>query len=679
MSNDTSPFITSSYELPASSEPVSAPPTDKVTLYVCRLQPLEVLFNTRTIVAMLGYDAESFPHMTLETVHELLHPDDLARLTAHVQRLHTLADGEVAEFRHRMRAPSGHWAWIEVRDSVLKRNAAGQPTEIIGTAREITDQMRTAEALVASEARHRLLAETMLQGVVHHAADGRIIALNPAAERILGRPREQFVGSDPMREEKNTISADGSLFPGSEHPASVAIRTGEPCRDVVMGVYNWELREYRWLRVDAVPLLRRGETTPYEVYTVFEDITERLRSEQALRDAHTRKDHFIATLAHELRNPLAPIRHAVAMQQLRASDDAELAWSHAVIARQVGHMARLLDDLLDASRIASGKLELRREPVSLASVITQAIETARPLLDAAQHVFTVTLPDTEVMLDGDAVRLAQVFSNLLTNAAKYTEPGGRITMTSEVDDGTVVVRVRDSGIGIDSSNLSRVFEMFGQVEAAVDRSQGGLGIGLSLAQSLVDMHGGRISVHSEGKGHGTEFTVHLPVTGPADVAQRRTPHLATPVVGAARRRILVVDDNVDGCDTLGALLGLLGFEVEMAYDGPAAIVSEATFLPHVVLLDVGLPGMNGYEVCSTLRSHLRGDDLVIIAVTGWGAEADLQRAMDAGFDAHMVKPVDMSQLAQLLHLPREIVQERRAPQRQRAARPSSMHAAPPDR
>ena len=677
MTTELSPFITATYELPPSAEPASTPPTDKVTLYVCRLQPLEIVFNTQPIVVMLGYDAVTYPHMTLETVHELIHPDDLPRLTAHVQRLHTLADGEIAEFRHRMRAPSGHWAWIETRDAVHTRNAAGAPLEVIGTAREITDQMRTAEALVASEARHRLLAETMLQGVVHHGADGRIIALNPAAERILGRPREDFIGGDPQREERNTICVDGSLFPGSEHPASVAIRTGEPCRDVVMGVYNWERREYRWLRVDAVPLLRRGETTPYEVYTVFEDITERLQSERALRDAHTRKDHFIATLAHELRNPLAPIRHAVALQQLRGSTDPELAWSQSIIDRQVGHMTRLLDDLLDASRIASGKLELRREPVLLATIVAQAIETARPLLDAAQHILTVSLPGEDIPLDADPMRLAQVFANLLTNAAKYTEPGGRISLSASVDDAHLVeVRVTDSGIGIDSANLTRVFEMFGQVEAAVDRSQGGLGIGLSLAQSLVDMHGGRIAVHSDGPGHGTEFTVHLPLRAAPESAPRGVAPLHTASIGTTRRRILVVDDNVDGCDTLAALLGLLGFEVETAYDGRRALEREVAFLPHVVLLDVGLPGMNGYEVCAALRARPRGDDLVIIAVTGWGAAADLQRAMDAGVDGHLVKPADMSQLAQLLALPREGVRERNAEHRQRGASTSRTNDAP---
>ncbi len=632
------------------------PPTDVVTHYIVRLNPLELVFNTRPITALLGYSADEQGTMTIETVNRLMHPDDVPPLMAHIARLNLLADGEVAEFRHRMRNAAGDWGWIEVRDSVFTRTASGAPEQVIGSAREVTAQMRTAEALESSEARHRLLVETMLQGVVHHAADGSIIGLNPAAERILGRARSEFIGSDPSREEQNTIREDGSAFPGSEHPSNVALRTGAPVHGVVMGVYNWDRKEYRWLSVDAVPLHRPGEALPYEVYTVFEDITERLRAEKALRDAHTRKDHFIATLAHELRNPLAPIRHAVAVQQRRAAaaGDPELAWSQAIIDRQVGHMSRLLDDLLDASRIASGKLELRRELVGLDAIVAQSIETARPQIDALRHELSVSLPTPDVRLDGDPIRLAQVFSNLLTNAAKYSEPGGSIEVSAIREVDGVAVTVRDTGIGIDASNLTRVFEMFGQIDAAIDRSQGGLGIGLSLAQALVTLHGGRITVESDGLGKGTAFTVFLPTSHHAEMPddQSATPEPADPVTA---RRLLVVDDNRDGCDALATLLGMMGFEVATAYDGLEAVQRAVEGTPDVVLMDVGLPRLNGYEACTAIRATEIGERMVILAVTGWGAASDLRDASAAGFDAHLVKPIDMAWLGQLLPLSRDEV------------------------
>ena len=502
------------------------------------------------------------------------------------------------------------------------------------------------EEFLASEARYRLLAETMLQGVMHHAADGSIVAMNPAAVRILGRSREQFLGSDPVREERNTIREDGSLFPGVDHPASVALRTGKPVHGVVMGVFNWERNEYRWLRIDAVPLLRPGESTPYEVYTVFEDITRQRQTEQALRDAHTRKDHFIATLAHELRNPLAPIRNAVSVLRLKGGADPEMVWCQEVIDRQVGNMSRLLDDLLDASRISSGKLELKRERVALTEVVGSAVETARPLLDAARHELSVSLGDESVHVDGDALRLAQVFANLLTNAAKYTEPAGRIVISSVLAGPDVIVRVRDTGIGIAAEHLPRVFEMFGQVESALERSQGGLGIGLSLAQALVAMHDGEITVHSDGPGKGSEFTVRLPRSRSA--AAVRTPVPAPLAAAAVPRRVLVVDDSRDGCDSLAALLRVSGYAVEVAYDGPAGLALAASWRPEVVLLDIGLPGMNGYEVCAALRAMPEGMSLVILALTGWGAESDLLRAARAGFDAHFTKPVALEELLGVL-------------------------------
>ncbi len=639
-----------------STREVAVVASSVVTLYIVRLDPLELVFNTKPITSILGYSADDMIAMDKQTVDRLIHPDDAALLAAHIARLSTLDDGEVAECRHRMRAASGEWVWIEVRDAVYLRTDAGAPLQVIGSAREVTDDMRNAEALRSSEARHRLLSETMLQGVVHHAADGRIIAINPAAERILGRPKASIIGSNAQREERNTIHYDGTPFPGDGHPANVAQRTGEEQRGVVMGVFNHDRQEYRWISIDAVPLLRRGEVVPYEVYTVFEDITDRLRAEQDLRDEHARKDRFIATLAHELRNPLAPIRSAVVAQQQRAARDPELAWTQAIIERQVGLMARLLDDLLDASRIASGKLELRRERVLLSAVVAQSVETAQPAIEAAAHTITVNQPAVDVHLDGDGIRIAQVLSNLLTNAAKYSEPGGVITLTATVEDATVTVRVRDTGIGIAPEHLSQIFEMFGQVHGALERSQGGLGIGLSLARSLVELHGGSITVDSDGLGTGAEFVVRLPLlvvpAGEPDAP------VASPLPPPAEtvKRVVLVDDNHDGCDSLAAVLEMYGCDVATAYDGLEGVAVTASHRPQVVLLDVGLPGMNGYDTCRALRAVPHSEELVILAVTGWGTDEDLRRAAAAGFDAHLVKPIDMTYLRHLLTLAREDVQ-----------------------
>ncbi len=627
-----------------------------VTLYIVRLDPLELLFNTKPITAILGYTPDDMIAMDKQTVDRLIHPDDAPLLAAHIARLGNLADGEIAECRHRLRAASGEWVWVEVRDAVHLRNDAGTPLQVIGSAREITDDMRNAEALRSSEARHRLLSETMLQGVVHHAADGSIIAINPAAERILGRPGEAIIGSDPQREGRDTIHLDGTPFPGEQHPATVAQRTGEAQHGVVMGVFNHDLQEYRWISIDAVPLLRRGERVPYEVYTVFEDITSRLRAEQALRDEHMRKDRFIATLAHELRNPLAPIRSAVAAQQHRAAGDPEFAWTQSIIERQVGLMARLLDDLLDASRIASGKLELRRERVLLSAVLAQSVETARPVIEASRHTIAVDQPSGDVHLDGDGVRIAQVVSNLLTNAAKYTQPGGMIALTASVEGEMMTLRVKDSGIGIAPQHLSQIFEMFGQVHEALERSQGGLGIGLSLARSLVELHGGSIAVRSEGVGRGTEFVVRLPVLAVSARDDGAASEKPSPTPAASTRRVVVVDDNQDGCDSLAAVLEMYGYQVATAYDGPQGIAVTASYDAQVVLLDVGLPGMNGYETCRAVRLTPNGDAIVMIAVTGWGTDEDLRRAAAAGFDAHLVKPIDMTHLRDLLTLSREEVQ-----------------------
>ena len=372
------------------------------------------------------------------------------------------------------------------------------------------------------------------------------------------------------------------------------------------------------------------------------DITAVKRLEAELRDADRHKDEFLATLAHELRNPLAPIRNAVGILRHSGSADANTIKAGAMIERQVKVMARLIDDLMDVARINQGRLELRLAEVSLQDVINLALEASRPQIDEGRHRLTVALPEQPVLLLADLTRLAQVFTNILTNASKYTECGGSIALRAEADASAVCVTVQDNGIGIAQENIGRVFEMFSQVEVALARSRGGLGIGLSLAKRLVELHGGGVVAASEGLGRGSEFKVTLPISRAiVKAAADGKPVQSTSSAGLS---ILVVDDNIDGAESLAALLEIHGFRVKLAYDGPSAVEAAESFRPQIVLLDIGLPGMNGYEVCKSIRAMPWARACSFIAITGWGDPRAVQLASEAGFDRHFVKPVTEEQL-----------------------------------
>ncbi len=373
-------------------------------------------------------------------------------------------------------------------------------------------------------------------------------------------------------------------------------------------------------------------------------LATRERAEASLRDSDRRKDEFLATLAHELRNPLAPIRQAVNISQNPAATAAQKTWSHEVITRQVQHMSLLLDDLLDISRITRGTLELRRKHTQLASVIESAIETARPAIDAKRHVLGVHLPHQPVTLDVDPLRLSQVLSNLLTNAAKYTDPEGRLRIDAELVGGEVSIRVVDNGIGIAPEAMPHLFAMFSQVRTVHDRSDGGLGIGLALSRGLIELHGGRLEAHSEGLGTGSEFVVRLPA------ATQSQPIPAAPAAAEGslvrRRRVLVADDNIDAGESLAMLLRLDGHEVELASNGAQAVELFERMKPEIAILDIGMPGLNGYEVARRIRA--KAQDVTLIAVTGWGQEADKARAAASGFDHHFTKPVEPGVLSALV-------------------------------
>ncbi|MBA2673734.1 response regulator [Ramlibacter sp.] len=383
-------------------------------------------------------------------------------------------------------------------------------------------------------------------------------------------------------------------------------------------------------------------------------VTERTHalqvSEDRLLEAHRRKDEFLATLAHELRNPLAPVRNAVELLKRPGLPQEKVAWATERIDRQVHALARLVDDLMDVSRISQGRIELRRTPVALNDVLADAVETVRPLMDEQRHEFAMLLPDDQLVVDADRLRLAQAFTNLLHNAAKYTEPGGRVELGVLIEREQAVVTIRDTGIGIPPDRLDSVFEMFSQVESALTRSRGGLGIGLSLTQQLVQMHGGAVKAYSDGPGQGSRFHVHLPlVTARVAAAEPVQAEVEAADAGSGQPlRIVVADDNVDAAETLAVLLELLGHSVWQANDGEAAVRLVAEHDPQLVLLDIGMPKLNGLGACRQIRAQPGGEQRFIVALTGWGQPHDLQQSTEAGFDRHLVKPADAPVLEQLV-------------------------------
>ena len=435
--------------------------------------------------------------------------------------------------------------------------------------------------------------------------------------------------------------------PWSDLPVLVLTRPGadsDPSGQAAQKLGNVTLLE-RPLRIATLlSAIRTALRSRDRQYETREHLAARERAEQSLRLADRRKDEFLATLGHELRNPLAPLTTGLQLLMLADIQDPVVLRVHAVIERQIHHLVRLVDDLLEVSRITRGLIQLRREPLDLTLVLRSAIETSRPAVEAAQHELTVDLPSDPLTMAGDAVRLTQVFANLLSNAAKYTDAGGHIQVTARRQGDRVLVSVRDDGIGIAPTQLASVFEMFSQVDRLHRRTQGGLGIGLTLVRSLVTMHGGRVEARSQGLGAGSEFVVDLPLLAGARAEAEGT----SPPRRFPPRRILVADDNGDAGEMLRALLTALGATVTTVRSGRATLEALGSFKPDTVLLDIGMPEMDGYEVARRIRATPDHRGVLLIAVTGWGQEHDQRRSLEAGFDHHFVKPLDVDKLGDLL-------------------------------
>ncbi len=383
------------------------------------------------------------------------------------------------------------------------------------------------------------------------------------------------------------------------------------------------------------------------------EIAERARIERQLKVADRHKDEFLAMLAHELRNPLAPIRNAVEIMRRKVTADPQLTWAREVIERQTGSLMRLVDDLLDVSRITRGKINLSRESLELGTIVARAVETAQPLFEEKRQQLEVEVPASPVRVQGDLTRLTQVLGNILANAAKYTGAGGRIELSARSAGRSAEIRVRDSGIGIPADQMPKIFDLFTQVQRGNEQAPGGLGIGLALVRRLVELHGGTVAAHSEGPGLGSEFIVRLPCEDSARAPAERAEPPPSPRKSAAghthpSRRVLVVDDNRDALESLAALMELAGHAVRAASDGEIALALAASFRPQVVLLDLGLPKLDGYEVARRIRAESWGKTMMLVALTGWGQAEDRRRTHDSGFDSHLVKPLDLEALSELL-------------------------------
>jgi PAS domain S-box-containing protein len=527
--------------------------------------------------------------------------------------------------------------WVEATARPI-RAPDGRVVEVMLIHEDVTERVLAERQLRASEAQFRTITDAMPQMVWSTLPDGYHDYYNRQWYEFTGVPQG---------------STDGEAWNGMFHPDDQAhawevwrrsLRTGEP--------YEIEYRlrhrsgEYRWVLGRALPVRNeQGEIVRW--MGTCTDIHEQKRARDELLATNRRKDDFLAMLAHELRNPLAPISTAAHLLRAAPADAQKVARSAEIIERQVRHMTELVDDLLDVSRVTRGLVELERRPVELKAVLGNAIEQVRPLIEARGHQLTTRMPSGDVFVLGDRTRLVQVVSNLLNNAAKYTPPNGSISLSLAVGD-EVEVRVADNGMGIDALLLPHVFDLFTQGERTPDRAQGGLGLGLALVRSLVELHGGRVAAQSEGHGRGTAFTVTLPLLDAATSAAPAAQQRSEPARAAQGLRMMVVDDNKDAAETLGMLLESLGHEVHVMHDPQQALEAIGAGAVDVFVLDIGLPGMDGYALARQLRAHGNARGATFIALTGYGSAEDRQRGSDAGFDHFLVKPADIGELARLL-------------------------------
>ena len=555
---------------------------------------------------------------------------------AHELKVATL-EGHFEDEGWRVRKDGSRF-WANVVVTAL-RDEDGKLLGFSKITRDLTDRRLHEEAVRQSEERFRLMIEAVQDYAIYMLdGEGLVSSWNAGAQRMKGYAREEILGRHFSRFFTEEDAAAGKPW----EELAMARRHGRVENE------GWRVRkngERFWARAVLTAMQdREGHLRGFAKVT--QDLSER-RHVQDLERAARNVNEFIAMLAHELRNPLAPIRNAVQVMTKVPADAQAQDAMRLTIDRQSAQLVRIVDDLLDIARITKGSLSIEHRVLDLAEVVRRAVETAAPGIEAARHTLDVDLAAEPLFVEGDLHRLAQLLANLLNNAARYTPPGGRISVRARREDDEAVIRVRDTGRGIEREMLERIFDMFVQEgRSPLERVGGGLGVGLALARRLAELHGGTLEAHSEGAGRGAELILRLTAVASASAATARASDAAsTPAVA---RRVLVVDDNVDAATTLGQLLKSLGHETRVVHDGPSALTAAAEFRPDVVLLDIGMPGMDGYEVARRLQGLKRERKFRIVAITGWGQEADRERAKEAGFDVHVVKPVDVGLLSRIV-------------------------------
>lgn len=597
-------------------------------------------YGDGSLARMFSVDQADVSGGSLTRLMKTLHPDDQHRVRDLIGRV--LESGSNYEADYRIAQPDGSWRWVTARGQV-ERDAAGKAVRFPGVVIDVTDWKRAKEDLarLTEESEHRKrVYETILSNTPDFAyvfdLDHRFVYANEILLRMWGRSWDESIGKtlleigyEPWHAEMHNREIDEVKSTGR------AIRGEVPFK----GAFGRRIYEYIFVPVFGA----NGEVEA--VAGTTRDVTERKESEEASRDADRKKDDFLALLAHELRNPLAPIRNGLQVMRIAEGDATTVAQAREMMDRQLSHMVRLIDDLLDVSRITRNKMELRRSRVALAEVVSSAVEAAGPVIQEHAHELTVALPSEPVVLDADLTRLAQILSNLLTNSAKYTPRGGKIWLKAERSGVEAVISVQDTGIGIPAQALPKIFDMFSQVDRSVERSTGGLGIGLALVKGLVEMHGGTVSAESS-EGQGSTFTVRFPILDPASGPRQLAD--AVEATASSQCRVLVVDDNRDGADSAAMMLRLLGNEVITAHDGLQAVAAAEAFRPEVILMDIGLPRLNGLDATRKIREQSWGRDITIIALTGWGQDSDREQSQRAGCDGHLVKPVNLADLEQLV-------------------------------
>jgi PAS domain S-box-containing protein len=576
--------------------------------------------------------------VNFESFLNAIHVDDRATVQAAINR--ALDSNGFGAFSSEFRVigiQDGIERWISGTGQTVFQN--GRASRFVGTTLDRTPHRHAEEALRASEERFRSLTQALPSIVFECDARGANVFTSDRWSDYTGMTPSASLGKGWMQ------AVHPEDLDASKRVWRKALQDGDSCQ------VRHRLRaadgSYRWFMVHALPR-RDGDGQIVRWAGSCTDIDDLVRAEAALTGANRHKDEFLAMLAHELRNPLAPIRNAVYV--LRKSNDDGLATKErnlsllTIIERQVDHLVCLVDDLLDVSRVTHGKIHLRRERVDLCEILRHALDTSQPAIQAAGHQLVVELPSLPVIVDADRVRLGQIFANLLNNAAKYTPNDGQICLEAWLSGNEAVVRVRDNGIGIHPDMLPHVFDIFTQGANVEGRTQSGLGIGLTLVRRLAHLHGGRVEARSDGLGRGSEFIVHMPV---AMVSQSKPETVPEPT-SVAPRRVLVIDDDHDIADSLTLLLRLFGCDVRTTYDGFAGILTLVEFEPEIVLLDLGMPGMNGYETARRVRELPEGRDLLLVAVTGWSQDGVRERTLEAGFDLHLTKPASIDVVESLL-------------------------------